>query len=655
MSSIDEVLQSDFRLREFRPHQREIIEDVLGGHDVVCVMPTGAGKSLCFQLPAVVLRGLTVVMSPLISLMADQVAQLKSLNIPAAFLNGSQNAEEQRNVLDKLERGARGLLYIAPERLSAPSFQRLVPRLKPRLLVVDEAHCVSFWGHDFRPEYMRIAELREQLGSPVTMALTATATPQVRQDIVAMLKLRAPKMHVTGFDRPNLTYSCHAISSEVEKDAMLTRFLSRQSGSGIVYCSTRKAVEQLEALLEKQFPKRKVCGYHAGMPQGARQKNQQQFMDAADSIAVATNAFGMGINKPGIRFVLHYNLPGSVEAYYQEAGRAGRDGDPAQCVLYHGMRDLMTHKFFIRNIGDNNEALSDAEIVRLQGLAQRKLDLMYQYATRQRCRRRQILDYFGEATAVKGCTCDVCAGGGQPASDKNFVAPWMKHEASGRKQQPALSTRSPERKRRRDRPVRNNSEPDEKPLDSGAQVRFDQLRQVRLQLAKEQSVPAFCILPNKALREIARLAPQSNAELAAIKGMGAIKIEKFGAALLAAFPSPGHALRENQRETAPPRQTIPRAREARVYASPPPSTRPVEDEVVLDHNAAARFERLKAARTELATKNNWPPYFVLNDSALLEVAAAAPTSIAALAEVKGVGVHKASKWGSALLDALART
>src|SRR5208337_4342338 len=217
-------------------------------------MPTGAVKSLCFQLPALLLKGLTVVVSPLISLMADQVRQLQTLGVPVLLLNSSQPSSEQSQVLKRLNDGFTGLLYLAPERFAAPSFQRLLPQLRPNLLVVDEAHCLSFWGHDFRPEYMRLAEVREQLGSPVTMALTATATPNVRDDIIKMLRLRLPKVHVTGFDRPNLTYACRRLDTEAEKDTALLNGLSKQTGSGIIYCSTRKLVEQLTALFQESFP-----------------------------------------------------------------------------------------------------------------------------------------------------------------------------------------------------------------------------------------------------------------------------------------------------------------------------------------------------------------------------------------------------------------
>ncbi len=267
---------------------------------------------------------------------------------------------------------------------------------------------MSFWGHDFRPEYKRIAEMRRQLGSPVTIALTATATPQVQADMVAMLELRNPKMHVTGFDRPNLSYACKRMERPGDKDADLLRFLRAQKGGGIVYCSTQKAVNEVAAWVGEQFSGRTVVGYHAGMPQKERKRSQDKFMASGDAVVVATNAFGMGINKPGIRFVVHYNLPGSVEAYYQEAGRAGRDGEAAQCLLYFGEGDVRTQKFFILKIGDGNDAMTSAEKERLQKQATVKLERMQAFAASGQCRRRRILEYFGEPGAVAGCACDIC-------------------------------------------------------------------------------------------------------------------------------------------------------------------------------------------------------------------------------------------------------
>ncbi|HUO60757.1 MAG TPA: ATP-dependent DNA helicase RecQ [Candidatus Acidoferrales bacterium] len=596
MLPIEEILRTVFGHEGFRPHQREVIRDLLAGDDVLCVMPTGAGKSLCFQLPAVALRGLTLIVSPLISLMADQVHHLRKLKIPAMLLNSSQSQEEQRDVRERLRGGWRGLLYVAPERFSAPSFMNLLPRLGTKLFVVDEAHCVSFWGHDFRPEYMQLGEVRERLGNPLTIAVTATATTEVQRDIITALNLRNPRVHVTGFDRPNLAYACRRFERIAEKDAAIERFVRAQKGSGIVYCSTRKAVEEIAALFEEEFPDREICAYHAGMTQEERKRSQRTFLETENVIVVATNAFGMGINKPDVRFVAHYNLPGSLEAYYQEAGRAGRDGRDARCVLFWSKNDLRTQSFFIDKIGDNNPALREKDIEKLQKMGRRKLDLMLRYAETVHCRRAQIVEYFGEKHTISNCECDVCLNGKThryqptalgkgsavltvPARDvqmrssiaRNTFAPettvnkprtvcsgevvipeWRMQQLEHSRQRAAeqsfeQSIASSQASTRPDRQLqavpegfsfeaekrggkakrRKRASVEDDVLDPAAQQRFERLSVIRRKLAKDLGWPAYCVMHNSVLREVARVAPRNVQELAQIKGVGAKKASQF--------------------------------------------------------------------------------------------------------------------------------
>jgi len=332
---------------DFRPGQDQAIRNVLGGGDSLTIMPTGGGKSLCYQVPALLLPGVTLVVSPLISLMKDQVDALEAAGAPATFINSTLPQGEIQARLEGAQRGEYKLVYVAPERFDGEGFRRRLAGIPVSLLAVDEAHCVSEWGHDFRPSYLRLREVRSLLGDPPVAALTATATPEVRDDIVRQLRLRDPAVLVTGFDRRNLHWHVMPAKNDSERDRLLLRLLKGREGSAIVYASTRKNVDALTALLNGMGTR--AVGYHAGLPDRDRKRIQDEFMSGQVRTVIATNAFGMGIDKGDVRIVVHYNMPGNLEAYYQEAGRAGRDGGESDCVLLHAHKDKFTHEYFINS------------------------------------------------------------------------------------------------------------------------------------------------------------------------------------------------------------------------------------------------------------------------------------------------------------------
>src|SRR5438270_8970875 len=340
-----DVLEKYFGFREFLDAQEEVITAIAGGADALVVMPTGGGKSLCYQLPALLREGATVVVSPLIALMKDQVDALRARDLPATFINSSIDFEEQKARIAGVRRGEFKLVYVAPERFRSNFFVEALRSTNVSLFAVDEAHCVSTWGHDFRPDYLRLKSAIAEIGRPQVAALTATATPDVRADIIEQLGLVEPRAFVSGFDRPNLSINVVNTQKEREKIALVRELAATAGGSGIIYSSTRKSVEQVAARLREA--RLSVVAYHAGMEDAERVRAQEEFMTGAKQMIVATNAFGMGIDKPDIRFVAHYHLPGSIEAYYQEIGRAGRDGLPASCVLLFNYADKRTQDYFI--------------------------------------------------------------------------------------------------------------------------------------------------------------------------------------------------------------------------------------------------------------------------------------------------------------------
>ena len=510
-----EVLRHYFGHDGFRPGQETMVDALLSGRDALGVMPTGAGKSMCYQVPALMLAdatgapGITLVISPLISLMADQVAALKSAGVPAAYLNSTLTPRQMDIALERAYQGAYRIIYVAPERLETPSFLRFAKSVKIALIAVDEAHCVSQWGQDFRPVYLRIADFVAQLPvRPVMGAFTATATQRVREDIIRHLQLVNPATVTTGFDRPNLYFEVVRCTEGRNRDRALLDVLRGKEGqSGIVYCATRKAVEEIcERLNLAGFA---ASRYHAGLTDEERRQNQEDFQYDRVQVMVATNAFGMGIDKSNVRFVIHYNMPRSMEAYYQEAGRAGRDGEPSECILLYSGQDIFTAKWMIEH-NPPNEALSAAEQANVRRLDMNRLNSMIDYCTKDVCLRTAILRYFGEKPGEACGDCGHCTGG--------------RYSEAGEKS--AAQTR----RTAVDKPAKPAKAP--KKIDAPKDGLIEQLKGVRMALAKVQHVPPYIICNDATLASMARIRPQTKQGMLSVSGMGEVKTAKYGDAFL---------------------------------------------------------------------------------------------------------------------------
>lgn len=585
-------LKRNFGFASFRPLQREIIRATLEGHDVFALLPTGGGKSLCFQLPGLIRPGLTVVVSPLIALMKDQVDALQASGIAATFLNSSLGAAESRLRLRGLHQGRYRLLYAAPERLMLAGLLDNLAGWKVNLIAIDEAHCISEWGHDFRPEYRQLSRLRELFPATPIMALTATATTRVREDIVAQLKLRAPQCFVASFNRPNLTYRVMAKARPASQ--VLTFLRARPRESGIIYCHSRKGAEKLAAhLSENKIPAR---AYHAGLSAKERGENQELFLRDEVRIICATIAFGMGINKPNVRFVIHYDLPKNIEGYYQETGRAGRDGLPGDCLLLFSAGDVVKQQRFIE------EKQPDE-----QRIAREQLQQIVHYAESAGCRRSELLRYFGETFAPGNCgACDNCLKpretfDGTIAAQKFLSCVYRIRQKTGfgfglnhvvevltgadsepiharghdqlstygigaehsRPQWQAIGrelvrlgylTQNPERfnvldltdagrEVLRDRkpvtltsPLLAPAEPEKNRRQgeiSCDEELFERLRQLRKKLADQRNVPAYIVFSDVALRQMARYYPATGGQFTRISGVGEKKLAEFGPDFLA--------------------------------------------------------------------------------------------------------------------------
>lgn len=600
-----ELLRKYFGYTSFRDGQEALIDAQLAGKDALGVMPTGGGKSLCYQLPALLLDGVTLVISPLISLMKDQVMALTAVGIPAAYLNTSLSSRQTDQVYENLRVGRYKILYVAPERLLSEKFIAAARELLIPLVAVDEAHCISQWGQDFRPSYLKIPAFLKKLPChPAVSAFTATATPQVQQDIICLLELRDPLQVVTGFDRPNLRFE---VISPKEKTRALIRLLTSQQGkNGIIYCATRKNVEKLCATLEKKGFS--VTRYHAGLSAEERRKNQEDFIHDRKNVMVATNAFGMGIDKSNVAFVFHYNMPKSLEAYYQEAGRAGRDGSPARCVLLFSAADVQTARFLIQN-AEENETLTAEDRERVYQQDMERLDQMVGYCKTTSCLRGYILGYFGQTHAER---CENCG---------NCLARFTTRDVT-REAQMVLSCVRRLKEQLGHAPVPTLV----------IQVLRGSTSQL-IQSRKLDQLSTYGLMRKTPRSDIQALidhlladgylfqSPKSR-ELSVTKKAGALLFH-------------GERVTMRRRElTAEERSTKSRCRRT-------DSTLPTEAQML--------FDMLRELRYEIARQEKVPAYVIFSDATLSEMAQRAPKDMGEFLSISGVGAIKAERYGNAFL------
>jgi ATP-dependent DNA helicase RecQ len=595
MDKID-ALHTVFGLPAFRGAQEEVIDRVIAGGDAIVLMPTGGGKSLCYQLPSLCRPGVGIVVSPLIALMRNQVAAMRQLGISAAALNSSMGMAEKVEVYGQLRAGALDLLYVAPERLMMPDLIETLQGVEIALVAIDEAHCVSQWGHDFRPEYLQLGALAGLFPGVPRIALTATADVQSREDIRRRLRLEEARMFVASFDRPNIRYSI--IPKAAPRTQLLTFLKAHEGESGIVYCLSRNTVDGTAAAL--QAAGLRALPYHAGLPAETRGANQDAFIKEEGLILVATVAFGMGIDKPDIRFVVHHDLPGSLEAFYQETGRAGRDGMPSETLLLYGVSDVVSR----RNMIDQTNAPED-----VKRIERGKLEALVSICETVSCRRQAILAHFGEVMAQPCGNCDNCL---TPAATWDATTPARK----------VLSA----------------------VLRTGQRFGAEHVTDVLLGEATEKVVrfghdklPTFGIgteLDKKGWRAVIRQLIAQGYLMADAEAFGGLKVTALTPPLLRGEIQ----LMLREQPTAKVSRT--RLSRAPVAAALAPAE-------------SGLFERLRAERSRLAKEQNIPPFIIFHDTTLAAIAEAKPASLEALAEIPGMGKTKLERYGRLVLETIA--
>ena len=603
----EEILRQYFGYSQFRQGQETLIDSILAGKDTLGIMPTGAGKSICYQVPALMMDGITLVISPLISLMKDQVGALNAAGIHAAYLNSSLTPGQYMKALNFARQGRYPIIYVAPERLMTDAFLDFALNARISMVAVDEAHCVSQWGQDFRPSYLKIVEFIDQLKTrPVVSAFTATATSQVREDIVRILKLREPTVLTTGFDRSNLYF---AVKSPKDRYASMVNDLERHRGeSGIIYCLTRKTVEEVcGKLIQDGFP---ATRYHAGLSDEERRRNQDDFIYDRSPIMVATNAFGMGIDKSNVRYVIHYNMPKNMESYYQEAGRAGRDGEPAECILIYGGQDVVTNQMFIEH-NQENDALDPETRAIVMEQDRERLKKMTYYCFTNECLRDYILRYFGEYGGNYCGNCSNCLTQFETV-DVTELAKGIAGCVESSRQRYGINVIIDTIHGANTAKIRGYRMDENPHYGELAKVPTYKLRQVFNHLLME----GYLSLTNDEFA-IVKLTEKSRGLLGGEETVF-MKMAK-------------------EQESAAKTQKM---RKGRAGAA---AGEMGEDEQSL-------FERLRALRTQIAREEKVPPYIVFSDKTLVDMCMKKPRTREEMLAVSGVGEFKYGKYGERFLQ-----